>query len=143
MNEKEKKVVGYGINISHKNASFERVATFNDENVAKAPYIRSDLHHSITVQTEFLEECSVLRFREQQNGSMKLWGKKEMNARLGKNRSMDLLDPIAMRMLPCANIPYGDELESGFADAKNAEDDYYEQNNNAETVNIYDEHTWY
>ena len=114
-----------------------------DENVAKAPYIRSDLHHSITVQTEFLEECSVLRFREQQNGSMKLWGKKEMNARLGKNRSMDLLDPIAMRMLPCANIPYGDELESGFADAKNAEDDYYEQNNNAETVNIYDEHTWY
>ena len=114
-----------------------------DESVAKAPYIRSDLHHSITVQTEFLEECSVLRFREQQNGSMKLWGKKEMNARLGKNRSMDLLDPIAMRMLPCANIPYGDELESGFADAKNAEDDYYEQNNNAETVNIYDEHTWY
>lgn len=114
-----------------------------DENVAKAPYIRSDLHHSITVQTEFLEECSVLRFREQQNGSMKLWGKKEMNARLGKNRSMDLLDPIAMRMLPCANIPYGDELESGFADAKNAEDDYYEQNNNVETVNIYDEHTWY
>lgn len=46
MNEKEKKVVGYGINISHKNASFERVATFNDENVAKAFY------HSLLVSEE-------------------------------------------------------------------------------------------
>lgn len=32
------KVVGYGINISHKNTPFERVATFNDENIAKAFY---------------------------------------------------------------------------------------------------------
>lgn len=32
------KVVGYGINISYGNDSFERVATFNDENVAKTFY---------------------------------------------------------------------------------------------------------
>jgi hypothetical protein len=38
MTEKQKKIVGYGINISHKDTSFERVATFNDENVAKAFY---------------------------------------------------------------------------------------------------------
>lgn len=46
MNQKEKKVVGYGINISHKNESFERVSTFNDENVAKAFY------HSLLVSDE-------------------------------------------------------------------------------------------
>jgi hypothetical protein len=31
-------VVGYGINISNKNTLFERLATFNDENIAKAFY---------------------------------------------------------------------------------------------------------
>ena len=113
------------------------------EKVTNRLYMRQDIKHALTVEVEFLEECAVLRFKDLPNGGKKLLTKKEMNARLGKNRSMDLLDPIAMRMLPCANIPYGDELESGFADAKNAEDDYYEQNNNAETVNIYDEHTWY
>jgi hypothetical protein len=29
---------------------------------------------------------------------------------LGKNRSMDLLDPIAMRMLPLLKYEYGQEL---------------------------------
>ena len=35
----------------------------------------------------------------------------KMNAKLGKARSMDLLDPIAMRMLPCLEYVYGEELE--------------------------------
>jgi hypothetical protein len=34
-----------------------------------------------------------------------------MNARLGKGRSMDVLDPMAMRMLPVLEYPYGEELE--------------------------------
>lgn len=38
MNEKQRKVAGYGINISYHNTSFERVATFNDENIAKEFY---------------------------------------------------------------------------------------------------------
>jgi hypothetical protein len=33
-----------------------------------------------------------------------------MNAKLGKNRSMDLLDPFAMRFYPVLEYPYGEEL---------------------------------
>lgn len=38
MKEKQKKVVGYGINVSYNSNPFERVATFNDENIAKEFY---------------------------------------------------------------------------------------------------------
>ena len=40
-----------------------------------------------------------------------LYSKKEMNTKLGKNRSMDLLDPIAMRFYPVLQFGYGEELE--------------------------------
>ena len=59
---------------------------------------------------EFIEECAVVRFKDVQNGKKTLLTKKEMNARLGKGRSMDLLDPIAMRALPILSLPNGDEL---------------------------------
>ena len=38
-----------------------------------------------------------------------------MNRNLGKGRSMDLLDPCAMRMYPCMNMEYGTEIEQGFS----------------------------
>ena len=41
-----------------------------------------------------------------------------MNAKLGKDMSMDLLDPCAMRMYPCSNVPYGEEMEQGFRNAE-------------------------
>jgi hypothetical protein len=45
------------------------------------------------------------------SGKKALMSKKEMNAKLGKNRSMDLLDPMAMRFYPCLEFPYGEELQ--------------------------------
>lgn len=95
-----------------------------DDKVASKNYIHQNIHSVITVQTEFLEECSVIRFRELPNGGRKLFGKKEMNRTLGKDRSMDFVDPIAMRMYPCASIPYGEELKSGFEDSDNDERDF-------------------
>ena len=46
MNEKQRKVVGYGINMSYHNTSFERVATFNDENIAK------EFYHALALSEE-------------------------------------------------------------------------------------------
>jgi hypothetical protein len=62
--------------------------------------------------------------------------KKEMNAKLGQGRSMDLIDPIAMRFLPLLNYPYGRELlGGGFIE----EEPMYEGN---DSVNIFDETFW-
>lgn len=105
------------------------------EEVAKSVYTHTNLNHTVTFQEEFLEECAVVNFNRLSNGSKRLDTKKEMNARLGKGRSMDLLDPCAMRMLPCAEYAYGDEM--------NVE---YEDNSVDETsvgkVNIYDNTLW-
>ena len=112
-----------------------------DEKLAEQLYSRQDIKHAVTFEVEFLEETSVLRFKDLPNGGKKLLTKKEMNARLGKDRSMDLLDPCAMRMLPCVNIPYGEELDAGFKEAeyeKERSDDRYA----TQTVNIYDETLW-
>ena len=112
-----------------------------DEKYAKQLYSRQDIKHAVTFEVEFLEETSVLRFKDLPNGGKKLLSKKEMNAHLGKDRSMDLLDPCAMRMFPCANIPYGEELDAGFKDAEESK----EENNphiNTNTVNIFDETLW-
>lgn len=86
------------------------------ESVAEALYSHQNMKYRITVQVEFLEECSVVRFTEQ-GGRKRLMTKKEMNMHLGKGRSMDWVDPCAMRMLPCANMEYGTELENGRAQA--------------------------
>ena len=60
-----------------------------------------------------------------------------MNQKLGKGRSMDLLDPCAMRMLPVLELPYGDELvgTSSFED-----EDYDNDYDNEDS--IYDDSTW-
>ena len=114
-----------------------------DEKIGNQNYVRQDLKHACSVENEFLEECSVVRFKELPNGGRKLLSKKEMNAKLGKDRSMDLLDPCAMRMCPCANIPYGEELEQGFKDVEEEEADNGGEFATADSMNVYDDTNWY
>lgn len=83
-----------------------------DPIVGKRRYTHKGLSEDHTIQAEFLEECSVVRINETPRGKKKLMTKKEMNAMLGKGRSMDLLDPCAMRMYPVLQYQYGDELDA-------------------------------
>lgn len=115
--------------------------SFTDK-VANRLYTRQDLKHALTVEVEFLEECAVLRFKDLPNGGKKLLTKKEMNAMLGKDRSMDVLDPIAMRMYPCANIPYGEELDVGFDGADESKLIKDDSDKSDELVNVFDDTTW-
>ena len=114
-----------------------------DEKIGNQNYVRQDLKHACSVENEFLEECSVVRFKELPNGGRKLLSKKEMNAKLGKDRSMDLLDPCAMRMYPCSNVPYGEEMEQGFRNAEEEDFDGQGEYSNAESINVYDDKNWY
>ena len=90
------------------------------DNVAEKVYTHQNLKYRVTVENEFLEECSVVRFSETGTGRKRLWSKKEMNRNLGKGRSMDVLDPCAMRMYPCMNMEYGTEIEQGFSASESA-----------------------
>lgn len=110
--------------------------TFEDR-VANATYTHQNLKYKVTIQNEFLEECAVVRFDKMQSGKRKLQSKKEMNRNLGKGRSMDLLDPCAMRMYPCVDMEYGSELHAGFQAIQNEE----KVNPNAQS--IYDDTLWY
>ena len=114
-----------------------------DEKIGNQNYVRQDLKHACSVENEFLEECSVVRFKELPNGGRKLLSKKEMNAKLGKDRSMDLLDPCAMRMYPCSNVPYGEEMEQGFRNAEEEDFDGQGEYSNSESMNVYDDKNWY
>lgn len=80
------------------------------ERVAKTRYIHNKMKQEIYFETEFAEECSVVRFRKTTNGKCRLMPKTEMNANLGKGRSMDVLDPCAMRMWPLLIYVPGEEL---------------------------------
>lgn len=86
------------------------------EEVAKTTYVHQKLKNRITVQDEFIQESRVIRYVDVQNGKKRLMTKKEMNKELGKGRSMDLMDPCAMRMYPLLNIADGYELESSRAE---------------------------
>lgn len=94
-----------------------------DEKVASRTYEHRNLKSSISIQNEFLEECAVVRFKDMPSGKKALFTKKEMNAKLGKNRSMDLLDPCAMRFYPCLEYPYGEELVKTMGDYTEEHDD--------------------
>ena len=113
--------------------------TFAD-NVASTTYTHQNLKYRVTVQDEFLEECSVVRFNKLPSGKRSLQSKKEMNRNLGKGRSMDLLDPCAMRMYPCMDLEYGSELQAGFSSAYEESDNML-KNPNAQS--IYDDTLWY
>lgn len=104
--------------------------------VARSRYAHANIREELTIQSEFLEECSVVRFRETALGRKKLYTKKEMNAMLGKNRSMDLLDPCAMRMYPCLRLQYGEELNA----ASNARKEY--EQTAQYCMDIWDESNW-
>ena len=107
------------------------------ENIAFKVYEHQKLKEHITIQNEFLEECAVVRFKEVTNGKKELLSKKEMNQKLGRGRSMDLLDPIAMRMLPVLELPYGDELLGTMGN-----DDFYDDNDSDNRSSIYDDSNW-
>lgn len=83
-----------------------------EANVAAMDYVRmkTTTKNKVNLMTELVEECSVVQFQQTPSGKIKLYGKKEMNSKLGKSRSMDLLDPCAMRMRPLLDCVYGDEL---------------------------------
>jgi len=104
--------------------------------VAKTIYKHQKLKAEITVQAELLDECKVVRFKETTRGMKKLLPKKEMNAMLGNGRSMDVLDPIAYRMLTILDVPYGEELDAGRADR---EDEMYREE---EGFDIYNDGNW-
>lgn len=110
-----------------------------DDAVANAIYTHQNLKYNVTVQNEFLEECAVVRFDKLPSGKRKLQSKKEMNRNLGKGRSMDLLDPCAMRMYPCMEMEYGTELQRGFE----ATYEESEEMKNPNAQSIYDDTLWY
>ena len=108
-----------------------------DEKIAKAIYTHKKISKPITIRDEFIDECSVVEYIERPGGKKTLLNKKEMNKRLGKNRSMDLLDPIAMRMYPLLEYEYGTELvNTAVSEEKN------NRTYNPELVNVYDETFW-
>jgi hypothetical protein len=104
--------------------------------VAKLTYEHVKLKTDITVLDEFVEECNVVQFYEAPNGKKRLFSKKEMNAKLGKSRSMDLLDPCAMLFYPCLMADYGEELWFG-TKAQEEDDD------NEADFDIYDDSSWF
>lgn len=97
------------------------------DDVANSKYEHQKVKEYITIQNEFLEECAVVYFIDAGSGKKRMPSKKEMNAKLGKERSMDVLDPCAMRMYPCLEYAYGDELiktASWYRDDEEDEDEY-------------------
>lgn len=109
--------------------------SFSDK-IASEIYEHENLHTPVTIRTEFIEECSVVMFKEQPGGKKVLLNKKEMNLKLGKGRSMDLLDPIAMRMYPLLDYEYGQEL------VMTAMEEDEEKINKTSSISIYDESVW-
>lgn len=109
-----------------------------EEKIADRIYEHQNLRNSITIRNEFIEECAVVRFKDMPNGKKSLCSKKEMNAKLGKSRSMDLLDPCAMRMFPVLEYPYGEELEK----TANFETEENKNKYGHQYVNIYDNTIW-
>lgn len=108
------------------------------ESVSSKKYVhQKNLGSGMTVGIEFLDECAVVVFEQLANGKKCLLGKKEMNKRLGHGRSMDVLDPIAMRMLPILEYPIGDELS--VIDGR-----IYRSSNSSSTTgfDIYQESNW-
>lgn len=108
------------------------------EDVAFSVYSHQRLTDNISIFNEFVEECAVVAFKDMPSGKQRLLSKKEMNKNLGKGRSMDVLDPLAYRMLPLLDYNYGEELERTAFRRTYNEDNLY-----SGSMNIYDESSWY
>ena len=109
------------------------------EEVAQRIYEHHNIKERISIQTEFIEECSCVRFRDSVGGKKALISKKEMRLLLGKHRSTDLLDPCAMRMMPVLQYANGEELIKTSVVEQEEDDEQYSD----EYVNIYDDSEWY
>lgn len=109
------------------------------DEVARRIYTHQLLKSDIRIQDEFVAEARVVRFIDGLSGKKRLMTKKEMNKKLGRGRSMDLLDPTAMRMYPLLDIADGYELESSRRDYEREQ----EALSSGEKVDIYDETNWY
>lgn len=105
------------------------------DNVAEMQYIHQGISQDILFRNEFEEECAVVRFKDLPSGKKRLLNKKEMNAMLGKGRSMDVLDPFAMRMYPVCQAMYGEELLYGLSESD-------EHDDREERDDIYDDKFW-
>lgn len=90
-----------------------------DSDLAQRKYVHAKLGNYITIKTEFIQECGVIFFEEDNYGHRKIGNKKEMNRMLGKNRSMDLIDPMIMRFYPLLKVPIGEELTLNFKSKDN------------------------
>lgn len=112
-----------------------RMISFDDK-IANDTYAHIKLKNPISIKTEFIEECSVVKFKNLPGGKKTLLNKKEMNQMLGKGRSMDLLDPIAMRMRPLLQYEYGQELIETEVCREEKKD------LDGQMVNVYREDTW-
>lgn len=117
--------------IRRENLSFE-------PSIAQAKYEHKKMTSPITIREEFTEECSVVDFKDTGTGKKTLLNKKEMNQMLGKGRSMDLLDPIAMRMYPLLRYEYGSELAESTPSKRERENSF-----TLTSGSIYDDSTWY
>lgn len=111
------------------------------DDVASRRYINvaEKTKSDITVQNEFIEEARVIRWADAPNGKKRLLSKKEMNRMLGRGRSMDMLDPMSMRMYSLLNSPDGYELEN----SRKEYEQYKDDEDNGNRVDIYDETQWY
>jgi hypothetical protein len=108
------------------------------EDVAQKVYEHQKNKARVTFANELIEECLVVAFKDVGSGKRTLLTKREMNQKLGKGRSMDVLDPIAMRMMPVLEYTYGEELErtaNWFAPSRNNDDNG--------SFDIYDESNWW
>ena len=114
------------------------------DEVANRKYEHQRLKETISIQNEFLEECAVVYFVDAGSGKKRMPSKKEMNAKLGKDRSMDILDPCAMRMYPYLEYVYGEELIKTASWYKNADDDDEDEYDayGFRKQTIYDETLW-
>lgn len=112
-----------------------RMLSFDDK-IANDVYAHLKLKNPISIKTEFIEECSVVKFKDLPGGKKTLLNKKEMNQQLGKGRSMDLLDPIAMRMRPLLPYEYGQELIETEVCREEKKD------TDGQRVNVYRDDTW-
>lgn len=115
-----------------------RRAMSMSDDVANKRYEHAKINESISVRNEFIEECSVIRFRDTTGGRKALISKREMRQHMGKYRSTDVLDPCAMRMFPILKYENGTELsETAVANQDNG------NVNEKLYVDIYDDSTWY
>lgn len=113
--------------------------SMSDE-VANKEYKHQKLRLQTNILNEFIEECQVIRFKEGFGGKKSLLSKKEMNAKLGKERSMDITDPCAMRMLPILDCLIGEELDLRYDED---DDDDSGDDMAKDYGSIYDNTTWY